>query len=160
VGAGEALYYTQLPFSLSVKVPPVFVTGDQPTLALTLKNTTDKELTGTLIVKIPEGMKAAGTIPRTVTVPARGARVTRIPLIVETPSEKSEFAASFETLGRTDAFAQPVKIVPQGFPVNMSFLRPGEGPNVPGDPLRSDPPFHPGAFQRLSDGRLRHPLRR
>lgn len=121
VGAGEALYYTQLPFSLSVKVPPVFVTGDQPTLALTLKNTTDKELTGTLIVKIPEGMKAAGTIPRTVTVPARGARVTRIPLIVETPSEKSEFAASFETLGRTDAFAQPVKIVPQGFPVNMSF---------------------------------------
>lgn len=121
VGSGEALYYTQLPFSLSVKVPPVFVTGDQPTLALTLKNTTDKELTGTLIVKIPDGMKAAGSIPRTVTVPARGARVTRIPLIVETPSEKSEFAASFETLGRTDAFVQPVKIVPQGFPVNMSF---------------------------------------
>lgn len=74
MGAGEALYYTQLPFSLSVKVPPVFVTGDQPTLALTLKNTTDKELTGKLIVKIPDGMRAAGTIPRTVTVPARGAR--------------------------------------------------------------------------------------
>jgi hypothetical protein len=160
VGAGEALYYTQLPFSLSVKVPPVFVTGDKPTLALTVKNTTDKELVGTLTVKIPQGMKTAGTIPRTIRVPARGARVTPIPLIVETPSEKSEFAASFETLGRSDAFAQPVKIVPQGFPVDLSFSGQEKDKTFRGTIAHMIPHSLRVRFQRLSDGCLRHCFRR
>ena len=42
VGRAEKLFYTQLPFSMSIKAPVEVITEDQLEIPLTLKNNTNK----------------------------------------------------------------------------------------------------------------------
>lgn len=57
VGRAEQTFFTQLPFAMYAKAPAQVVFEDFIAVPLTLKNTTDKTITGNLSVKSPKGFK-------------------------------------------------------------------------------------------------------
>lgn len=57
IGRAEKTYYTQLPFSMAVKVPAEVSMGDLVRIPLTLKNNTDRTIGGRLTIKTPQSWK-------------------------------------------------------------------------------------------------------
>jgi alpha-2-macroglobulin-like protein len=121
IGRGERVIYTQTPFSLSVKIPPVALTGDTMDLPLLIKNTTDKALSGELTLTIPAGLKLLGSVPTGQSVKANGSQVVPLKLLVEGVNDSAKIGLSYTAQGVTDAVVRNVKIQSQGFPVDLSF---------------------------------------
>lgn len=121
IGRGEQVFYAQLPFSISSKIPPVVLTGDTLDLSLIIKNTTTSALKGNLTFTIPDGLKMLNSINKERTIAPSGAEVMPVKLLVESRNDSAKISFNFEANNLSDAFVAPVKIVPQGFPVDLSF---------------------------------------
>ncbi|MCH8902548.1 MAG: hypothetical protein IIA45_01350 [Bacteroidetes bacterium] len=121
VGRVEYTFYTQLPFSMYMKVPAEVVMGDIAIVPFTLKNNTDVKITGDLTVLAPDGFESVSRIPGSITVDANDTRTVYFSYKVGYVIAEGEFVASFKSLGLSDAFVQNVKIVPKGFPMSLSF---------------------------------------
>ncbi|MEN7549926.1 TonB family protein [Rapidithrix thailandica] len=122
VGRQEFTYFTQLPFSMSTKVPPVLAFDDRVEVPVTLKNNTDKAVTGMLSVRTPEGFQLAGDFSPEVSVPAGSVKTITIPYVItHQKAGKGKFTMAFMSLGLRDAFEQTVEILPKGFPATVAF---------------------------------------
>jgi len=121
LGRCEKTIYTQLPFSMSVKVPTEVVQQDLVEIPLTLKNNTQKNLVGILNVKPPIGFVASGTIPTEVTIAPSSAKTIYLKYTVASWLGMDSLRISFNAAGTSDAFMQPIKTVAKGFPVLASF---------------------------------------
>lgn len=121
LGREEKTIYTQLPFSMSVKVPTEVVQQDVVEIPLTLKNNTQKILNGKLNIKAPIGFVAQGTIPSEVTIDPATAKTIYLKYVVASWLGVDSLRISFNAQGNSDAFMQPVKTVAKGFPVTASF---------------------------------------
>lgn len=121
VGRQEFVYYTQLPFSMATRVPTEVATNDRLTVPVVLTNNTNLPMTGALHVMPPSGLKPLSTTGETITIPAgRAKTVNLVYEVLQKPGEEA-FDIAFASQGHTDAFTQPLKIVSQGFPVNLAF---------------------------------------
>ena len=121
IGRGEGEYVAKLPFSLSCKMPADLLAGDQVQLPLTLKNTTDKSLSGVLTIKAPEGLKAQFELAKSYTIPAGEVRTLYFDYNVAMEPGTGNFKMAFKASGLSDAFTQEVRIRPKGFPVELSM---------------------------------------
>jgi hypothetical protein len=121
IGRAEQVFYSQLPFSIGSKIPPVVLTGDTLDLSLLVKNTTTKTLNGNITYSIPEGLKLLSPIEKEQAITASGSKVIPVKLIVLSKNDSANISFSYEADGLTDAFTAPVKIISQGFPVDLSF---------------------------------------
>lgn len=121
IGRNEHVFYSKPPFSISAKMPAAVITGDTLDLPLLIKNSTPKAIAGILSVSVPSGFTILKTVEQKQNVPANGALVIPVKMLVKTMSDSAKFAASFEGEGLSDAFEIPVRIIPQGFPVDLSF---------------------------------------
>ncbi|MBC7920476.1 MAG: TonB family protein [Ferruginibacter sp.] len=121
VGRRTATYYTQLPFSLSTKVPAVLAFDDQVSVPIILKNNTDRTLRGTLSVAAPAGLTATHAAPTVVEVAPNGTTTLSLDYQVGAKAGQDRFTIRFESGGLSDAFEQPVEIKAKGFPVVASF---------------------------------------
>lgn len=121
VGRGESVFFTQLPFAMTCKVPVEVATEDIVSIPLTLKNNTDKAITGILKIVSPAGLTPVGALPSTQTVPAGTATTVYLDYTVGDMPGYGDMKVSFATLGLSDAFEQRIKIAPKGFPVSQSF---------------------------------------
>lgn len=121
VGHQEHVFYTQLPFSMSARVPVEVATNDYLVVPVVLKNNTTRALTGSLHIIPPSGLRAIKTSGENLTLTANSTKaIDLVYEVLQQPGE-SKFEIAFASQGHTDAFEQPLKIVPQGFPVNISF---------------------------------------
>lgn len=121
IGRAEEVFYSQLPFSISAKIPPVVLTGDTMDLSLIIKNTTASVLKGDLTFSVPEGLKLINSVNKDRTIAASGTETVPVKLLVESRNDSANITFTFDANGLTDAFTTPVKIKPQGFPVDLSF---------------------------------------
>jgi hypothetical protein len=121
IGRAEEVFYSQLPFSISAKIPPVVLTGDTMDLSLIIKNTTASVLKGDLTFSIPEGLKLLNSVNKDRTIAASGTETVPMKLLVESRNDSAKISFTFNANGLTDAFTTPVGIKPQGFPVDLSF---------------------------------------
>jgi hypothetical protein len=121
IGRAEEVFYSQLPFSISAKIPPVVLTGDTMDLSLIIKNTTTSALKGDLTFSIPEGLKLLNSVNKDRTIAASGTETVPVKLLVESRNDSAKISFTFDGNGLTDAFTTPVKIKPQGFQVDLSF---------------------------------------
>jgi len=121
VGRFEKVYFTQLPFAMSVKLPIEVATEDILEIPLTLKNTTASNVTGKLKISAPEGLLAMNTIPDEQSIAAQNSKLIYLKYRVLDKTGKQNFKISFESDGLSDAFEQELKIVAKGFPVTASF---------------------------------------
>ncbi|MCD4794294.1 MAG: TonB-dependent receptor plug domain-containing protein [Bacteroidales bacterium] len=121
IGREEHIYYTQLPFNLDVKLPAYFSYDDIVSVPITLKNKTDNNITGVLLLKENKHLELLSGLDsiqkifsnETKTICAKF-KVCRIP-------GKSKLNISFKGKGLNDAFETEFEVKPKGFPVTKSF---------------------------------------
>lgn len=132
LGRTEQRFFTQMPFSMDVKVPANLLTGDRLAFPLALANNTDKALTGRLSIEMPSGFALVKTGGETVTLkPGESTTIYPEYLVGLPKSSDSSNASSpsggkamrvrFEANGIADAFTQELKVQPRGFPVDLVF---------------------------------------
>jgi hypothetical protein len=121
IGRSEMTYFTQLPFSMSTKIPVEVTTGDIVSIPVTLKNNTTGPLGGLMNITAPEGLEPVGTLPASQTIMPGKAKTIYLEYRVANKIKSGEFAVSFKACGLTDAFSQKMRIMPKGFPVTASF---------------------------------------
>lgn len=121
VGRGESVFYTQLPFAMTTKVPVEVATEDKVSIPLTLKNNTDKPLGGMLNIVSPAGLKPIGEMPTVQTIMPGVAKTIYLDYEVGDMPGFGDISISFTSCGLSDAFEQRIKIAPKGFPVSESF---------------------------------------
>jgi len=121
IGRTEKTFFTQMPFSLTTKIPTEVVTEDVVSIPLTLKNNTSASVSGLLDIKAPNGLEAIGTIPALQTLAAGKAKTIYLEYRVKEEISEGNFEIAFKACGMKDGFAQNLKVVPKGFPVTASF---------------------------------------
>lgn len=118
---GEHLFYTQLPFELSTKLPVEVSTEDQLSIPVTLKNNTDKPLGGFLSVIAPEGLKSLYPVESNQTLMPHSVKTIFLDYQVLSALGEGTFSIGFKSCGLNDAIHQNIRIKPKGFPVEVSF---------------------------------------
>ncbi len=121
VGHGESVFYTQLPFSMSVKVPNEVTMGDNLLVALVLKNNTSKKLAGNLQVVSPKAWKAGFELLQNQTVEPNETKTIYLPFEVLNAVGKDNLQVEFKSSWAKDAFQQEVETVSKGFPVRLAM---------------------------------------
>lgn len=121
IGRTEYTHFTQLPFSMAVKVPSQVVFGDKIEIPLTLKNTTNKNVVGNLMVKSPKGFKVLNSENGNQMLAANSTKTIYLNYEVLNEIGEDNLEISFKASGLKDAFVQPIKIGPKGFPVSIAF---------------------------------------
>jgi len=122
VGRAEKTFYTQLPFSMAVKVPVEVSMGDRVSVPLTLSNNTDQEIIVVPNIRPPKSWKPLippGTLGQR--LEAGATKTLYLPYEVLNVAGKDTFEASFESAGLRDAFQQEVVVGERGFPQVYSF---------------------------------------
>ncbi|GAB4341354.1 MAG: hypothetical protein OHK0038_21050 [Flammeovirgaceae bacterium] len=124
VGRKEFTYFTQQPFSMSIKVPVEMTMGDVISLPLTMSNFTSEKIGGALNIQLPKAWKALSDT-----------RDAANNLIVN-PNESKTIYLQYEVLNIPgvdtvkiafeggkfrDAFVQEVRIASKGFPVSIAI---------------------------------------
>ena len=120
-GRGESVFYTQLPLSISMKMPTEILAGDQLQLPLNIKNNTNKILKGKLMVEAPKSFIISDSIPVNQTLKPGESKTVVLKYLVANSSGEDEISVALNCDGFRDAFSQKVKINSQGFPVVSSF---------------------------------------
>jgi uncharacterized protein YfaS (alpha-2-macroglobulin family) len=120
-GRAESVFYTQLPFAMTTKIPVEVTTEDRLSIPLTLKNNTDKPLGGVLTITAPNGLQELVRIPEVQTVMPGKAKTIYLDYKVLDKIGYGDFTIAFKSCGLGDAFTQKIKIAPKGFPVSASF---------------------------------------
>ncbi len=121
VGRTQITYFTQLPFSMSAKVPIEVATEDILAIPLTLKNNTTHSISGELTVIAPDGLQATANVETSQSINANDTRIIYLNYKVLDKIGKQNFKISFKSDGLSDAFEQEIKILSKGFPVAVSF---------------------------------------
>ncbi|MBI4945530.1 MAG: carboxypeptidase-like regulatory domain-containing protein [Bacteroidetes bacterium] len=121
IGRAEKTCFTQMPFSLTTKIPTQVVTQDVVSIPLTLKNNTSASVSGLLNITAPKGLEPLSTIPNLQTLAGGKAKTIFLEYRVKEEISEGNFEISFKACGMKDAFAQNLKVVPKGFPVRASF---------------------------------------
>ncbi len=121
IGRTEKTYFTQLPFSMQVKVPVEITTSDVVSIPLILKNNTANLLSGKLTLGTPAGMQLLTTLPTTLSIAANQTKTLYLDFKTGNIIGLDTMEFAFEGMGLKDAFAQEIKISPKGFPVMVSL---------------------------------------
>jgi len=121
IGRAEKIFFTQMPFSLTTKIPAEVVTEDVVSIPLTLKNNTTSAVTGLLNITAPKGLELLSTITNLQTLAAGKAKTIYLEYRVKNELSEGNFEIAFKACGMKDAFVQNLKVVSKGFPVNASF---------------------------------------
>jgi len=128
----EKSIYTQLPFSMSIKMPQDLVQDDILMIPITLKNNTNKELKGKLNLETPLQLKfvsLTGSNPISLgdgvggeaLIPALSSITMFAKFVVGSQIENAAIKINFKLNDESDSFEQNFNIKAKGFPVNVAF---------------------------------------
>lgn len=122
LGRQEYTYYSQLPISISAKVPPVFAFEDQINLPITVKNNSTETVKARFAWKLPKHIKLLSQkFPADLQLKAGEAKTFYangeiLPILGEGKIKLSVAANGFY-----DAVEQSIQVVPNGFEASVSF---------------------------------------
>ncbi|MFN8300171.1 MAG: MG2 domain-containing protein [Chitinophagales bacterium] len=120
IGRTEYSFTTNLPFSMDTKIPVEAVSGDKMMIPVFLKNTTAEDISGELSMKIPQQLT---TDSRTlqVIIPAKNSKVIYLNCVASTVIGGGAIELQFHSSNYNDALTRNIKIVPKGFPADISL---------------------------------------
>lgn len=121
IGRAEKKYYTQLPFSMQVKLPVEVVMGDVLCIPLTLKNNTASVINGSISIKTPKGWQLNSNHQTKVSILPHETKTLLYEYKVLREQGKDTIMFAFSSAGVKDAFVQEIEILPAGFPASVSF---------------------------------------
>jgi len=117
----EETYHTQLPLSVTTKLPGELVEGDEVSIPLTLKNQTASLLEGQLAIELPEGLSPIEELPDSFSLIANDARTIYLPLQVTGANQEDTLKVTARAGGLRDGFTKSITMQSRGFPVKKSF---------------------------------------
>ena len=117
----EKNIYTQLPFSMSVKFPEHLVQDDEVTIPLTLKNNTNKVMSGSIALLLPSQLVLHSKLASKISVAAGSTETILLAFKVGTSIENTKIQVAFKAEENEDAFEQLFSIHAKGFPVQVAF---------------------------------------
>jgi TonB family protein len=120
VGRAEKLFFTQMPFSLSAKLPVEVVTEDVVKIPLTLVNNTKKTITGALEINYPKGLSPKGNLPTSATLTAGQAKTQYLAFDVKERGTADKISIAFRSSGFNDEIEKPLTVISKGFPVSVA----------------------------------------
>jgi len=120
-GHSEMVYYTQLPFSISAKIPNGAASGDEVNLPIYLTNNTSEIIKGNLNIKTPRSWKASSSIKSETEIEANSTKAIFINYKIMNLPGKDTIQISFNSLGQNDNISQEVNTSERGFPEEISF---------------------------------------
>ncbi|MCS6832933.1 MAG: hypothetical protein NZ521_05125, partial [Flammeovirgaceae bacterium] len=124
VGRKELTYFTQQPFSMNIKIPVEMTMGDVVSLPLTLHNSTNEKISGSLDIKLPKAWKPlsnARHASNAIFLHPQQATTIYLQYEVLNYPGKDTVRIAFESGKHRDAFVQEINIAPKGFPVSIAI---------------------------------------
>ncbi len=121
IGRAEKRFFTQLPFSLSAKLPVEVVTEDVIKIPLTLVNNTKKTISGELTYEYPKGLTPKSKLPNKIQLTAGQAKTQYLAFNVVQRGLADKLAIKFKSSGFNDAIERDLTIISKGFPASMAF---------------------------------------
>jgi len=120
-GAGQLAIQSKLPVSLDAHLPVEVTAGDTIKLPVTLENTTDEALDAKLDATFGTAFKLI-TDPRngrSIKIPAGGKQTLMFPIQVRSAGT-TDVELSLAALGLEDKLKKTIRVVPKGFPFEIS----------------------------------------
>ncbi len=121
VGRGEKVIFTQLPFSISSKIPGTLTGGDKMLLPVILKNNTLRNITGKLNIFFSNKILYGKTGDTVVNVAAQSTKVIYWNMIANDTIANDTIQLAFNSEGLNDYTTVPVSIDSKGFPVQVTL---------------------------------------
>ncbi|MCH2043758.1 MAG: MG2 domain-containing protein [Saprospiraceae bacterium] len=124
IARAEQTYFAQLPFSISTKLPKVASFGDTINIPVTLKNTTQKAISGKLLAQLPENFELLdnANTSQELTIEESGFKTVYLPCRVKFENKlKTSLNIQFESQGLSDQLQENIDITPMGFPQTFSM---------------------------------------
>lgn len=121
LACGSSKYFTQLPFSMKVKIPVTASFGDRIEIPVTIKNNTQERIDGALRIQYGAGLEPLEALPNSMKVDGFQTLTYHIPFLVKDKPGASELSFSFTGEGVRDALKKEVLISAKGFPQHLSF---------------------------------------
>lgn len=121
LGEGNSLFYTELPFSVSARLPVEISLGDEARLSVQVKNKTDQNQTFKLNIQLPATLKALSTPPAEVLVAAGKTKEILLPLSALAAADSNKIRLEIGSGQDKDIWERNLRIVPRGYPVSLSF---------------------------------------
>ncbi len=123
IGRGEAVFFTQLPLQMTVKMPTQILTGDEVSVPLTITNNGSENVMTKLDITAPKCFVANGQNLNTLSLNAGESKTTYLTYIVnaDTLGKNSFEVYMHSSDGHDDHFTEKVKVNPRGFPVKTVF---------------------------------------
>lgn len=120
IGRTEYSFTTNLPFSMDTKIPVEAVSGDKMMIPVFLKNTTGENISGELSVKLPQQL-ICDTRTLQVIIPAKNSKVVYLNCAASTVIGAGMIELQFHSKDYNDALTRTIKVVPKGFPADISL---------------------------------------
>lgn len=120
IARGTHTYFTQLPFSISAKIPHTLTYQDEIALPVTLSNNSAKKIQGKLRLHHDQKLKLRESYDSAITIQAGKTKSLHIHYKVRNRQGRSPFSISFEGKNFSDDIRDTIKIIPKGFPVHIS----------------------------------------
>ena len=121
LGVAEKLFYTELPFSISSKIPVELTIGDKITFPITVSNKTNKVLSLNLLATLGKGFKLVKSIPESISIQPSEKKELPLEAIAFEKTDSSKLQLSASLGEEKDIWEKSIRIVPRGYPVNLSF---------------------------------------
>ncbi len=123
IGRGEAVFFTQLPVQMTVKIPTQVLTGDEVNIPLTVTNNSSESISTKLDIIAPKCFVATTQNVNTLTLNPNESKTAYLTYKVTADSlGKNSFEVYLHSSdGHDDRFTETIKVNPRGFPVKAVF---------------------------------------
>ncbi len=130
-GGGQVALASKLPLTLDAHLPVEVTAGDRIRLPITLTNQTEATLDATLTTAFGTAFKVVGPAPATAIRLAPGAKQALfVPLEVVATGGTADVAMKVTARGLADEVTQTIRVVPRGFPFEVSAAGTATGGQV------------------------------
>ncbi len=129
IGRAEQQYFTQMPFSISAKIPVEVVVGDEFTIPVTLSNNSDATVSGSLNIQHPEHLTAMNTYQAQVSLKAGESKVIPVKYQVKKAAiegDMGQLTIGFKNRLFKDKIEEDITVVPRGFPTRVAYSGTGK----------------------------------
>lgn len=121
VGVGDQLFYTELPLSISAKLPVELTIGDMCKLPVLVSNQGNKSLKVNLETSLPKSLKViSGFIPEVVIGPNQKKEIL-LEVRAMSAVDSAKVVLKVNSGEMEDEWTSSFRIVPRGYPVQLSF---------------------------------------
>lgn len=121
VGASESLFFTELPISVSAKLPIELSIGDACKIPLLITNKSDKTKTLSLNSKIGKELKIKVNLPQSITLQPKETKEVLLGVSAVNTADSIPISLSIKAGVEEDEWSKTLRIVPRGYPIEASF---------------------------------------